>query len=617
MKSGTPVFRRRAAALFAVLGLSFGSAVASAPTAEAAGPLPSATTVTASASTVTYGSPVTLTATVSVLGLGLLITPSGSVTFSTAAGTLGTVALSSPCILTACTASLTTNDLAVGDNTITATFGGDTLSSASSATTSVFATQPPTAPTGLSATAGDHVVNLSWAAPASSGSSAVTGYKVYRNTTASGSFVYLGSTTGTTYADSAVVNGTTEYYYVTATNSTNEGPQSSTVSATPTASAPSAPVLSGPTSALDKLTITWTTPASSAAITGYKIYRATSAGASTLLTTVGVQNSYIDTTVTAPTTYYYRVKAVSSAGDSAYSNEVSGVATAPTVPSTPTITATPQTGTIKLAWSSSSTGGRAITSYKLYRSTSAGGSYTLIASGLPSGNYQDTTIPVGVTYYYKGTSVNVVGESAQSSSASAAATAYSGGSSASSTGCTAGSACTGGPVTGTYNGSATDGTISVESSSGSHTATLAISNTKLTGCTVPVSAGLSLVFNDTSTDAYKSVGYKINGADAQAWDNYYTINGFPGSGELCLGLGTPWLNGQGFPVTWTPADGLYEGRVVACVNNGAYVVSPGHYSQPCFQRSAFLSGPVSGWYYNYTILLPPGDGKISQWQPVI
>src|SRR4051812_11752175 len=94
--------RTVALAALAIGGLS----VALAPAASAA--IPSTTTVSASPSSGTVGSSVTLTAKVAaaIVG-GVIITPTGTVTFSyvngSMSGTLGSASLGS-CLLAACTA---------------------------------------------------------------------------------------------------------------------------------------------------------------------------------------------------------------------------------------------------------------------------------------------------------------------------------------------------------------------------------------------------------------------------------------------------------------------------------------------------------------------------------
>lgn len=58
-------------------------------------------------------------------------------------------------------------------------------------------------------------------------------------------------------------------------------------------------------------------------------------------------------------------------------------------------------------------GGSAVTGYNLYRSTTSGGIFSVIAS--PSGpNYSDTNLTKGQTYWYKVSAVNADGEGPQS-----------------------------------------------------------------------------------------------------------------------------------------------------------------------------------------------------------
>ena len=86
----------------------------------------------------------------------------------------------------------------------------------------------PAAPTGLSATAGNQQVSLSWTA-----SSGATSYNVKRSTGNGGPYTTISSPTTVGYNDSSVTNGTTYYYVVTAVNATGESGDSNQVSATP------------------------------------------------------------------------------------------------------------------------------------------------------------------------------------------------------------------------------------------------------------------------------------------------------------------------------------------------------------------------------------------------
>jgi predicted phage tail protein len=91
----------------------------------------------------------------------------------------------------------------------------------------------------------------------------------------------------------------------------------------------------------------------------------------------------------------------------------------PAVPGVPTgLTATPSNAQAVLAWAApASDGGSPITGYKLYRSTTSGGTYSLIASPTAL-TYTNTGLTNGQTYWYKVSAVNANGEGANCSAVS-------------------------------------------------------------------------------------------------------------------------------------------------------------------------------------------------------
>ena len=125
--------------------------------------------------------------------------------------------------------------------TVTARDAAGNASAASNTatvTTPAVAPSVPATPTGLTASAGDGSVSLSWTA-----SAGATGYNLKRATASAGPFVSIASITSTSATDGNVANGTTYYYVVSAVNDAGESANSSLVSATPSA-APAAAVFS-------------------------------------------------------------------------------------------------------------------------------------------------------------------------------------------------------------------------------------------------------------------------------------------------------------------------------------------------------------------------------------
>jgi fibronectin type 3 domain-containing protein len=74
--------------------------------------------------------------------------------------------------------------------------------------------------------------------------------------------------------------------------------------------------------------VSWTVPPDGgSAITGYRVYRSTSSGAETLLTSVAASaTSYTDSATTRGVVYYYRVAAVNAYGTGPMCTEVNATA---------------------------------------------------------------------------------------------------------------------------------------------------------------------------------------------------------------------------------------------------------------------------------------------------
>ncbi|HEX2023038.1 MAG TPA: fibronectin type III domain-containing protein, partial [Candidatus Thermoplasmatota archaeon] len=277
----------------------------------------------------------------------------------------------------------------------------------------------PSAPQGISATRGNQQVSLSWSAPASTGGSAITGYRIYVGTS-SGALALLDTIgTNTSYVAAGLTNGVRYYFHVTAINGAGEGPATSEVSTIP-ATVPGGPQSLAATGGDGQVSLSWSAPASNggSSVTGYKIYMGTSSNGETLLDTIGTNTSYVAAGLTNGQTYWFYVSAINTVGEGSLSNEASAAAAA--VPSAPqSLSATRGNQQVSLSWSApSSNGGSAITGYKIYVGTSTGSLSLLDAIGTNT-SYVAAGLTNGQVYYFAIAAVNAQGEGARSAEASA------------------------------------------------------------------------------------------------------------------------------------------------------------------------------------------------------
>jgi fibronectin type 3 domain-containing protein len=267
----------------------------------------------------------------------------------------------------------------------------------------------PSTPSGLTASAANAQVNLTWNA-----SSGATAYYIKRSTTTGGPYAQIAIPTTTSYADNSVTNGTKYYYVVSAYNSYGQSANSAEVNATPTAPPPpSAPSGLQATAGNTQVSLTWT---ASTGATSYHVKRSTANGGPYTQVSAPTAANFIDTGLTNGTTYYYVVSALNTASESANSAQASATPVAPvTPPAAPTgLQATAGNAQVNLSWTASA----GATSYHVKRSTTTGGPYTQVAAPAATGD-ADTGLTNGTTYYYVVSALNAAGESPNSSQASA------------------------------------------------------------------------------------------------------------------------------------------------------------------------------------------------------
>jgi hypothetical protein len=220
--------------------------------------------------------------------------------------------------------------------------GDSSASNEASATPSAPATVPGQ-PTGLTATAGVQQVSLSWTAPADGGSP-ILEYKIYRSTT-SGTEVQISTTpptvTTTSYTDTGLTAGQQYFYKVLAVNAIGPGPlsgeASATASAPPDTTPPTDPTaLQASAVSASQINLSWTASSDASGIALYRIERCqgVNCGNFTEIGTVpGTQTTFPNTSLTASTSYTYRVRAEDAAQNrSLYSNLSSASTLAPPKP---------------------------------------------------------------------------------------------------------------------------------------------------------------------------------------------------------------------------------------------------------------------------------------------
>ncbi len=286
--------------------------------------------------------------------------------------------------------------------------GSSPYSAVANAKTSI---SVPSVPSNFTASAkSSSQISLSWSAV-----SGATSYSIYRATSSSGTYSLLTTVTSTAYTNTGLAANTTYYYKIRAGNNAGSSSYSAVANATTFAAIiPSIPTnLTASAKSSSQIVLSWSAVSGA---TSYSIYRSTSSsGTYSLLTTV-TSTAYTNSGLAANTAYYYKIRAVNSAGSSAYSATASATTNAGSKPPVPTkLTALALSSTqIALSW----TAVDGATSYSVYTSTSPSGIYGLVST-VSSTSYTNTDLAANTTYYYKVLASNSAGSSSYSSEVSA------------------------------------------------------------------------------------------------------------------------------------------------------------------------------------------------------
>ena len=232
-----------------------------------------------------------------------------------------------------------------------------------------------------------------------------TQYKVYRSTDGGATYSLLKTTTGTSLTNTSVTAGTKYYYkvYAVHSNSSANSAYSTVVSIACKLATPAVKVSNVASSG--KIKLTWDKVEGASK---YNVYRSANGGTTYSLLTTTSGTSLTNTSATAGSKYYYYIVAVSASGvRSEKSNIVYRVCDLPRP--VVKVTNVASSGKIKLTWDKID----GAKSYKVYRSTDGGVTYSLLATTSGT-SLTNTSTTAGSKYYYKVFAVHSSNSSANS-----------------------------------------------------------------------------------------------------------------------------------------------------------------------------------------------------------
>ncbi len=231
-----------------------------------------------------------------------------------------------------------------------------------------------------------------------------TGYVVYRSLTQNGSYTRLGTVEGTNRVCTGLTAGKMYYFKVRAIIQVDGvvkySDNSETVSVVPPIAGPSELKVTSVSNTAVKLA--WDAVPGA---TGYVVYRSTTPdGTYTRLATLNATNRKCPG-LTSGTMYYFKVRSyIEINGTKYYGNFSPVVSAVPSLPAPENVKAVKASAnTAKVSWNAVS----GATGYVVYRSTSADGSYTRLAT-VSSTSRNCSGLASGQTYYFKIRAITVI-----------------------------------------------------------------------------------------------------------------------------------------------------------------------------------------------------------------
>ena len=288
--------------------------------------------------------------------------------------------------------------------------------------TTAGAPDPPSVPGALSGISGSMRAILSWI-PSAPGTNPLAGYSVYRTTftpnPADSIPPYADTTSATagSYSDMAATDGIVYYYSVRARDNTANRSNFSNEVRMMASTPPTG--LAGDVSMADQITLVWNVLADptlsspdARPVTGYVVYRSTVSAITGFIELARTINgtadpattTYLDTTAIRGLPMYYRVSALY--GDDMWEGNWSApvAATAIGAPSKPGLSVSLTDTGASLTWVPSTSSVSPVTSYSVFRATTAGvidGAAPQRAFVVNAVSYIDTGLTNGTFYYFQ------------------------------------------------------------------------------------------------------------------------------------------------------------------------------------------------------------------------
>ena len=276
----------------------------------------------------------------------------------------------------------------------------------------------PSAPTGVTATAGSGSATVSWTAPGNGGSP-ITSYTVtpYIGSTPQSTVQVAGSPPATSTVVTGLASGQTYTFKVSATNTAGTGPQSAASAAVTIAAAtvPGKPTNVVATAGNASANVSWSAPANGGSpittytVTGYPQGESADPPVSTTVSGSPPVTSVTVTGLTNGDSYAFSVVAANAVGPG-QASALSPAVTPGTLPSAPSgVSATAGPVSATVSWTAPANGGSPISSYTVTPYVGPAAQVPTTVSGSPPATTVTIALNAGVTYTFTVTATNGIG----------------------------------------------------------------------------------------------------------------------------------------------------------------------------------------------------------------